>query len=151
MQPPSILCIGKNYKAHIEEFKSQTPAAPILFIKAANSLHDPGAPVPLPKPELTTQIDYEAELAVVIGRPTRNVPEAKAWTMFLAIPAPTTSQLVIGQGRTMGAWKVAGWLLPNWLLDETELDPADLRIEGRTNGAVMQSSRTSMLIFRCRI
>ncbi|HQC53413.1 MAG TPA: DUF2437 domain-containing protein, partial [Lentisphaeria bacterium] len=43
VQPPSILCIGKNYKAHIEEFKSKPPAAPILFIKAANSLHDPGA------------------------------------------------------------------------------------------------------------
>ena len=147
--PPSILCIGKNYKAHIEEFKSQVPPSPILFIKAANSLHDPGAPVPLPAPELTTQIDYEAELAIVIGRPAKNVPEEKALDYVFGYTCANDVTARDWQAQD-GQWargKSLDGFCPIGPWIETELNPADLRVEGRLNGVVMQSSRTSMLIF----
>ena len=149
VQPLSILCIGKNYKAHIEEFKSQVPPSPILFIKAANSLHDPGAPVPLPAPELTTQIDYEAELAIVIGRTAKNVSAEKALDYVFGYTCANDVTARDWQAQD-GQWargKSLDGFCPIGPWIETELNPADLRVEGRLNGVVMQSSRTSMLIF----
>jgi len=149
VQPPAILCIGKNYKAHIEEFKSQVPPSPILFIKAINSLQDPATPVTLPAPELTTQIDYEAELAVVIGRQAKNVPEAKALDYVFGYTCAndvTARDWQAQDGQWARGKSLDGFCpLGPWI--ETELDPSDLRVEGRLNGTVMQSSRTSMLIF----
>src|SRR5262249_13005000 len=74
--PTDILCIGLNYRAHAAESGSQIPAVPMLFIKASGTLNNPGDPILIPR--RSTQIDYEAELAVVIGRAAKNVKKSEA-------------------------------------------------------------------------
>ena len=150
VQPVSLLCIGKNYRAHAEEFKSQVPPAPILFIKATSSLLAPDAAVKLPPPELTSWIDYEAELAVVIGRGGKNIPEEEALQHVLGYTCANDITARDWQHQD-GQWARGKSLdtfcpLGPWL--ETELNPADLKIEGRLNGIAMQSARTSELIFK---
>src|SRR5258708_4691406 len=69
--PTDILCIGLNYREHAAESGSTIPTVPMLFIKSSNALNNPGDPIPIPR--LSAQIDYEAELAVVIGKNAKNV------------------------------------------------------------------------------
>jgi 2-keto-4-pentenoate hydratase/2-oxohepta-3-ene-1,7-dioic acid hydratase in catechol pathway len=150
IQPASLLCIGKNYRAHAEEFKSQVPSAPILFIKAVSSVLAPNAPVQLPPPELTYQIDYEAELAVVIGRTGKNIPEEEALQHVLGYTCANDITARDWQHQD-GQWARGKSLdtfcpLGPWL--ETELNADDLKIEGRLNGTVVQAARTSDLIFK---
>src|SRR4051812_14021707 len=69
--PTDILCIGLNYRAHAAESGSSIPQVPMLFIKASGTLNNPGDPILIPRRSM--QIDYEAELAVVIGKTAKNV------------------------------------------------------------------------------
>ena len=78
LEPRAILCIGVNYRRHALEFGSAIPERPVLFMKAPGAVQHPGAPIELPTVLASSQVDYEGELAVVIGRPCRDVPEAKA-------------------------------------------------------------------------
>src|SRR5688500_7184344 len=74
--PADILCIGLNYRGHAQEQGSEIPQNPMLFIKSGNALADPDEPVPLPPN--SRQVDFEAELAVVIGRPAKRVGRSEA-------------------------------------------------------------------------
>src|SRR5688500_1938553 len=74
--PTDILCIGLNYREHAAESNSTIPLNPMLFIKASNTLNNPGDPIPVPR--RSTEIDYECELAVIIGKPAKHVPREKA-------------------------------------------------------------------------
>lgn len=148
--PSSLLCIGKNYQAHAEEFKSQVPVAPILFIKAVSSVLAPNAAVQLPPPELTNQIDYEAELAVIIGRGGKNIPEAEALQHVLGYTCANDITARDWQYQD-GQWargKSLDTFCPLGPCLETELNPDDLKIEGRLNGSIVQTARTSELIFK---
>ena len=69
--PTDILCIGLNYREHAKESGAALPENPVLFIKSGNTLNNPLEAIPLPK--LSTQVDYECELAVIIGKTARNV------------------------------------------------------------------------------
>src|SRR3954454_11662740 len=69
--PTDILCIGLNYRDHAAESGSAIPKLPMLFIKAGGTLNDPGGAIPIPR--LSSMIDYEAELVVVIGKAAKNV------------------------------------------------------------------------------
>lgn len=74
--PADILCIGLNYREHAAESGSPIPPNPVLFIKAGNTLNHPGEEIPIPR--RSTMIDYEAELAIVIGKAAKNVPRERA-------------------------------------------------------------------------
>src|SRR5205085_543747 len=74
--PTDILCIGLNYREHAAESGSAIPTNPMLFIKASNTLNNPFDPIPIPR--RSDQIDYEAELAVVIGKTAKDVSRADA-------------------------------------------------------------------------
>ena len=95
--PTDILCIGLNYHAHARETNSTVPDNPMLFIKASNALTDPFAPVVLPSN--SQQIDYEAELAIVISKDAKNVSRDRPSTTYWATPAPTTSALATGRSN----------------------------------------------------
>src|SRR5206468_5399975 len=69
--PTDILCIGLNYRAHAAESRSAIPLNPMLFIKASNTLNNPGDPIPIPR--RSQMIDYEDELCVVIGKAAKDV------------------------------------------------------------------------------
>src|SRR5204863_3922470 len=74
--PTDILCIGINYREHAAESGSAIPVNPMLFIKSSNTLNNPGDSIPIPR--RSSQIDYEGELAVVIGRAAKHVPRERA-------------------------------------------------------------------------
>src|SRR3954452_21968021 len=74
--PTDILCIGLNYREHAAESGSAIPENPMLFIKSSNTLNHPLAPIPLPR--RSNQVDYECELAVVIGKQAKYVSRERA-------------------------------------------------------------------------
>ncbi len=76
--PASLLCIGLNYRRHAEEGKAQIPEFPVLFMKAPSSVQNPGDPILLPRHLRSDEVDYECELAVVIGRACKNVRRQRA-------------------------------------------------------------------------
>src|SRR5436305_1440682 len=74
--PTDILCIGLNYREHAAESGSAIPVNPMLFIKSSNTLNNPFDPIPLPA--RSSEVDYECELAIVIGKTAKNVSKATA-------------------------------------------------------------------------
>jgi 2-keto-4-pentenoate hydratase/2-oxohepta-3-ene-1,7-dioic acid hydratase in catechol pathway len=148
--PDKILCIGLNYRDHAEETGMPAPPAPIVFAKFRNSLAGAGEPVVLP--EASEAVDYEAELAVVIGRRCRNVDAASALEYVAGAMAfndlsardlqMQTSQWTMG--KAIDTFAPCGPALV--FLDEID-DLQALRIEMRVNGEVVQSGTTASMIF----
>jgi acylpyruvate hydrolase len=150
--PSKIICLGRNYRAHAEEQAKPLPERPMLFPKLPSALIGQGAPIPLPDPTIEDRVDYEAELAVVIGRRARNVSEAEA---LEAVAGYTILNDVSGR-RTQRAEKQ--WLRAKgfdgfapcgpWIVTADEIpDPQALAIECRVNGELRQSSDTGKMIF----
>src|SRR4051812_31534615 len=74
--PSAILCIGLNYRKHAEETKAKIPEFPVLFMKMPASVQNPNDPIVLPRALRSNEVDYECELAVVIGKRCKNVTKA---------------------------------------------------------------------------
>ena len=146
--PVNLLCFGKNYKAHAAEGGEAPPLEPLLFIKASSCVTDPESPIVLPS-VAPAQVDYESELAVVIGKAARNVARKDALKYVFGYTCANDVSARDVQGKD-GQWSRAksfdtfGPLGP-WI--ETELDPSNLRIQGRLNGKTMQDQSTADLIF----
>ena len=77
IEPRAIFCIGLNYRKHAEETNAKIPEFPVLFMKNLASLQNPGDPILLPTHLKSTQVDYECELAVVIGKQAKNIRAGK--------------------------------------------------------------------------
>ena len=147
----NILCLGRNYRAHAEEGGDGVPQQPLLFLKATSAVIGPEEPIVLPA-VAPDQVDYEAELAVVIGRAARHVREADALDCVLGYTCANDvtardCQAREGQWARAKSFETFGPLGP-WI--ETKLDPANLRVQGRLNGKTMQDANTSLLIFNVR-
>jgi 2-keto-4-pentenoate hydratase/2-oxohepta-3-ene-1,7-dioic acid hydratase in catechol pathway len=143
-----VLCVGQNYLAHVEERGEKRPLAPILFMKATTTVIGPDEPIVIPK-IAPTEIDYEAELALVIGKTARHVPENRALEYVLGYTCAHDVSARDCQ-RNDGQWvraKSFDTFCPvgPWL--ETDLDPAHVRVQGRLNGQTMQDASTSLMIF----
>ena len=150
-RPPNIFAIGLNYRRHAEESGAELPERPLVFIKAATALTGPDSPIILP--ELApNEVDYEAELAMIIGKEAKNVEPENALTHVLGFACANDVSARDCQLRLDGQWARAKSFdtfcpLGPWI--ETEIDPSDLAVELRLNGQVMQRSSTSDLIFDC--
>lgn len=153
LNPGKLICIGLNYRRHAEETNMPLPAEPVVFGKFSDSVTAHGAAVPYPA--RTRQLDYEAELAIVIGRTASNVSEADALDyVFGYCCANDLSardlQMRSGQwllGKTGEGFAPLGPFIAT--ADEIA-DPNRLRISARVNGVVVQQSNTSDMIFSCR-
>lgn len=148
IEPVNVLCIGQNYKAHVEEGGANLPKAPILFMKSTTAVIGPDEPVMIPK-IAAAEVDYEAELALVIGKTARHVPENRALEYVLGYTCAHDVSARDCQ-RNDGQWVRAKSFdtfcpLGPWI--ETDLNPANVRIQGRLNGQTMQDATTSLLIF----
>lgn len=152
--PTDILCIGLNYREHAAESGSPIPANPMLFIKASNTLNNPFDPIPVPK--RSSQIDYECELAVVIGRDAKHVARERALDYVLGYTcANDVSSRDWQRDRNLGGGQFArgksfdGFCpLGPWLVTRDEIPNAnDLRIRTILNGQVMQDHTTGDMIF----
>lgn len=149
-RPGKIICIGLNYRDHAKESGQEIPEQPILFAKFANSIVGPGAPVRIP-PE-TTQVDYEAELGVVIGRTARRVSKEQALTHVAGYTccndvSARDLQLAVSQwtrGKAIDTFLPMGPVLCT--ADEIA-DPQALGIRCTVNGDLRQSSSTAEMIF----
>ncbi len=147
--PGKIVAVGVNYRDHAKEMGRELPAEPMLFIKPSTAVIGPGDAIVYP-PQ-THRLDYEGELAIVIARAAKNVPEKDArryvlgFTCMNDVTARDLQRLDVQFTRAKGFDTFA----PLGPVIETELDPSDLQIETRLNGEVRQRSRTSNLIFGC--
>ncbi len=149
--PDKIICLGLNYKDHAAETGLKLPTAPVLFPKYRNALIGPADDIVVPK-AAREQLDYEVELAVVIGRRAREVPEDEAlayvagYATFNDVSARTlqmsSSQWMAGKAvdtfAPMGPGIVPARDIP---------DPQDLMLTTRVNGAQLQHESTKQMIF----
>jgi 2-keto-4-pentenoate hydratase/2-oxohepta-3-ene-1,7-dioic acid hydratase in catechol pathway len=145
--PSKAVCVGKNYAAHAAEFDSDVPEEPLLFLKPSTSVVGPGDTIPLPS--ISHRVDYEGELAVVIGRLARSVRAEEAFRYILGYTCANDVTLRDLQKKD-GQWARAKGFdgscpLGPWI--QTELDPNDARVETRVNGDTRQSATTAELVF----
>ena len=146
--PVNLLAMGRNYREHAAEGGDALPAAPLLFIKATSAVMGPGDPIVLP-PVAPDAVDYEAELAVVIGKEARRVSERDALDHVLGYTCANDvsardCQAADGQWARAKSFDTFAPLGP-WI--ETELDPQACGIRCRVNGQTLQDSHTSLMIF----
>lgn len=149
LDPGKIMAIGLNYVDHVtENDPTRTiPTEPVVFMKPTSAIIGPGETIELANTE--NNIDYEAELVVVIGKRARDVEEANALDhVFGYTVGNDVSDRV--QQYSGGQWirgKGHDTYLPLGPVIETELDPSSVKVESRLNGEVRQSESTSSLIF----
>jgi len=144
--PSKVVCVGKNYAEHAREMGGEAPESPVVFLKPSTSVVGPGDPIQYPGD--SDRVDYEGELAVVIGRLCRDVPRERAADVVLGytVGNDVTAR---DQQRADGQWTRAKGHdtfcpLGPWV--ETEVDPADLELTTRLDGEVVQQARTSLLL-----
>jgi len=151
VDPPNIICLGLNYRKHAEETGHAIPGVPLIFIKATTSLCGPGDAIVLPacSPD---KIDYEAELAIVIGKRARDITEEEVPDVILGYTVANDVSNRAAQ-FTDGQWaraKSHDTFCPVGPAIVTGLDADNLRITCRLDGRVMQDSTTSDMIFSSR-
>jgi 2-keto-4-pentenoate hydratase/2-oxohepta-3-ene-1,7-dioic acid hydratase in catechol pathway len=147
--PSKIICVGRNYREHVRELGNEMPAEPLLFFKPPSSLLKPGGVVRLPR--LSERVDFEGELALVIGRRARKLPPAADWrqvvrgfTLANDISARDLQKKDVQWTRAKG-FDTFGPVGPI-VSDELDLD-AGLTIETRLNGELRQHGSTLDFIF----
>ncbi len=147
--PSKIIAIGLNYADHAREQGKALPQEPLFWFKATTSLLPDGGKIEIPFPQHRT--DYEAELAIVIGRRARNLTPAAAPGCILGYTAAMDiSDRTIQNSESQWARaKSFDTFTPLGPFVETDLDPRDLTIQLFQNGRLRQNSKTSQLIFDC--
>jgi 2-keto-4-pentenoate hydratase/2-oxohepta-3-ene-1,7-dioic acid hydratase in catechol pathway len=148
--PGKIIAIGRNYQEHAAEGGSEPPKSPLVFTKFPNALNAHNAPVTLHA--ISEQIDFEAELAVIIGRRANKVSEADALSYvfgYSCLNDVSARDLQFSDGQWVRGKSLDGFApLGPFITTRDEVpDPQSLKIEGILNGEVMQSSNTKMMIF----
>jgi 2-keto-4-pentenoate hydratase/2-oxohepta-3-ene-1,7-dioic acid hydratase in catechol pathway len=151
-----LYLVGANYKQHAEEAGLDVPAQPVIFQKPPSALV--GASEPIEIPAISTQMDYEGELAVVIGKTARNVSAADArdYVAGATIVNDTTARDL--QWVNLGKHRIVDWFsskalnrsspIGPWLVSAAELgDPHKLHLKTELNGTVMQDADTSLMVF----
>lgn len=151
IDPPNYLAIGLNYRAHVAEGGRPDPTTPVVFNKQITSVTGPGAPIHVPAaaPDL---VDYEGELAVVIGRRCRRVPRERALEVIggytIANDISVRDWQRASPTMTMGkSWDTHGPIGP-WIVTPDEIeDPQALGLRTLVDGEVLQSATTAEMIF----
>jgi 2-keto-4-pentenoate hydratase/2-oxohepta-3-ene-1,7-dioic acid hydratase in catechol pathway len=144
--PSKVVAVGKNYADHAREMGGEAPATPVIFLKPSTSVIGSGDTIRLPAD--SQRVDHEAELAVVIGRPARDVAREDAMAHVLGYTAANDvtardQQKADGQ-FTRAKGHDSFCPIGPWI--ETVLDPSDLGITAAVNGEVRQNGRTSDMI-----
>lgn len=149
VEPPNVFAIGANYQDHIDETGSSRPERPLIFLKPTTAVIGPETPIVLPT-MAPDEVDYEAELAIIIGRTARNLPPEAAIGAVFGYTCANDISARDCQKRIDRQWTRAKGFdtfcpLGPWI--ETDLSPADLPISLRLNGQVMQQGTTAAMVF----
>ena len=152
--PTTFLCIGLNYRRHAEETKAKIPQFPVLFMKSPAAVQNPGDNIALPTRLKSGQVDYECELAVVIGKTCKNVRREDAFKYILGYTCANDVSARDWQkdfgggqwcrGKTFDTFAPLG----PWLVTPDEIpNPNQLQIRTVVNGEVLQDWNTNDMIF----
>ena len=152
LRPPKILAVGLNYKDHIAETGRDTPEFPMIFNKQSTSVTAPGSVIHLPR--VSDKLDYEGELAVVIGRRCRHVPKSRAAEVIVGYTIAHDVSVRDWQRRvptfTMGKSFDTHCPLGPCIVTADEIgDPHGLELQTWVNGESRQHSNTRELLFDC--
>jgi len=152
--PTAIMCIGLNYRQHALETNSPLPKFPVLFMKSPGAVQNPGDPIELPRKLESTRVDYECELAVVIGKTCKNVSRERALEYVLGyscgndISARDWQKDFGGsqwcRGKTFDTFCPLG---PALVTADEIPNPNELTIKTILNGETVQSANTNDMIF----
>jgi 2-keto-4-pentenoate hydratase/2-oxohepta-3-ene-1,7-dioic acid hydratase in catechol pathway len=152
--PGKIVCIGLNYRAHIQETDMTLPSVPILFNKYNNALAAHNCTIELPPKDTAYKFDYETELLIVIGKTARRVSESEALNYVAGYcTAHDFSARDLQLETPSGQWMIGktldnfGPIGPYFVSADRVGDPNKLKIETHVNGEERQSSNTSFMIF----
>lgn len=147
--PPKVVAVGRNYSEHAKELGNEAPSEPIIFLKPPTAVLEPGGTII--RPPQSQRVDYECELAIVIGRRARNVSKSQ-WRDYVAgftCANDVTARDLQKKDVQFTRGKSFDTFLPLGPCIETAIDPADLSLLTRVNGEVKQNGRTSSMIFPC--
>ena len=147
-RPSKVICLGLNYRDHAEEFQFEIPKWPILFMKPQTAVTGHGAEIIYPN-DMSRRLDYEAELAVVIGKTAKDVAKEQAMDYVFGYTCGNDVTARDLQPKN-GQWTIAksfDTFMPLGPVIATDVNPQDLKIEAVLNGEVKQSSNTGNLIF----
>jgi 2-keto-4-pentenoate hydratase/2-oxohepta-3-ene-1,7-dioic acid hydratase in catechol pathway len=152
--PVAFLCIGMNYRQHVAETNAKVPKFPVLFMKSPGAVQHPGGPILLPTHLKSEAVDYEGELAVVIGRRCKNVARADALDCVLGYTCGNDVSARDWQKQFGGSQWCRGKTFDTFaplgpcLVTRDEIpNPSGLRVRTMLNGAVMQDANTREMIF----
>ena len=145
--PSKVVAIGRNYADHVREMGNEPPAEPVIFLKPSTAVIGPRDHIAYPV-QLSERVDFEGELAVVIGRLCREVPAARVPEVIFGFTCANDVTARDLQARD-GQWARAKGFdtfcpLGPWI--RTDLDPADLELTTVVNGEIRQNARTSQLL-----
>jgi 2-keto-4-pentenoate hydratase/2-oxohepta-3-ene-1,7-dioic acid hydratase in catechol pathway len=146
--PSKVVAIGKNYAEHADEMGGEVPAQPLIFLKPSTAVIGPGQDIGYPPS--SQRVDYEGELAVVIGRLCRDVPVERAGDVVLGYTCGN-DVTARDQQKADGQWSRAKGYdtfcpLGPWI--ETDIDVGDLRVTTTLNGETRQDGRTSQIVHK---
>jgi 2-keto-4-pentenoate hydratase/2-oxohepta-3-ene-1,7-dioic acid hydratase in catechol pathway len=154
VEPPNVFCIGLNYREHARETGAQLPEDPVVFMKPTTAVCGPGAVIRIPAScTHGPEVDYEGELAVLIGKPARDVEEADAFEYVLGYTIANDVSARKWQRRNGGQWiRGKGFdsfcpLGPAIVTRDELPDPQALLLRTTLNGEVVQESSTADMIF----
>jgi 2-keto-4-pentenoate hydratase/2-oxohepta-3-ene-1,7-dioic acid hydratase in catechol pathway len=147
VEPCKIVCVGRNYAAHAAEMGNEVPKEPLIFLKPSTSVIGPDDPIILPK--YSQRVEHEGELALVVGRRCSHLDDREDPLSYLAgysclndVTARDLQKSDVQFTRAKGFdtfCPIGPWI-------ESELNPANLLVETRVNGALRQSARTSLMV-----
>jgi len=154
IKPSAILCIGLNYRKHAEEGGAEIPEHPVLFMKMPSTAQNPGDPILLPRKLNSESVDYECELAIVIGRDCKNIPRENALEYVLGYTCANDVSARDWQknggggqwcrGKTFDTFCPLG---PSLVTRDEIPNPNNLNIKTILNKEVMQDWNTNDMIF----
>jgi 2-keto-4-pentenoate hydratase/2-oxohepta-3-ene-1,7-dioic acid hydratase in catechol pathway len=154
IEPTAILCIGLNYREHAKEGGMPIPSFPILFCKGVNTLQNPGDPIEIPTAAASHEVDYECELAVVIGKACKNVSKETALDYVLGYTCANDVSARDWQLKWGGGQWCRGKFFdtfcplgPTLVTPQTIKNPNALAIKTEVNGEVVQNLNTNDMIF----
>ncbi len=151
VDPPNLIAIGLNYRGHAQEGNMAIPELPAVFLKATTAVCGPEDDIVLPK-IAPDEVDYECELAIIIGKKARNVSVSDALAYVLGYTCCNDVSARDVQTRLDLQWaraKSFDTFAPLGPCIATDIDPDNVSIRTRLNGKVMQESNTNDLIFSC--
>jgi len=148
VMPSKIVCVGRNYREHAEELGNQVPPEPLLFLKPPSAIIGPQQPIIYP--EASQRVDYEGELAVIIKKKARDLPQDGNWqdyilgyTCFNDVTARDLQQkdVQFSRAKSFDSFAPIGPCLV------TDLDPEAVQLKTFLNGKLVQSGNTRNMIF----